>query len=108
MSRREVFEHKTPRHPSRALRYAIFLRDGFRCVYCRSMVDLTADHVLAWARGGETEADNLVCACLTCNELKGEWPLDLFATLCQRDGIGRKRDIMRRVDRLLRRPLPKP
>jgi len=101
-----AFEHKTSRRPSRALRAAIFRRDGGRCVYCRSTVDLTIDHVLSWARGGETEADNLVCACLVCNETKAAWPLDLFAELCERDGKGKRREIMRRVEKLLRRPLP--
>jgi 5-methylcytosine-specific restriction endonuclease McrA len=103
-----AFKHSTPRRPSRSLRDAIFARDGYRCAYCGAADELTTDHVLAWSRRGETLPGNLVCCCLTCNETKAGWPVDLFAELCERDGKGRKGAILRRIFRLLRRPLPKP
>lgn len=98
-----AFEHKTSRKPSASLRREVFERDGFRCVYCGSADELTPDHVLTWSRGGETTADNLVCTCLPCNRTKAGWPADLYAELCEREGKGKKRDILRRIDRQLRR-----
>lgn len=55
------------------LRLAIYLRDGFRCVYCGRDLhgagpqDATLDHVVAWARGGSNEPGNLITACRPCN-----------------------------------------
>jgi hypothetical protein len=59
---------------SDGLRWRVFERDGFRCVYCRRHKDqletgehLHADHVIPVSRGGETSLGNLVCACTACN-----------------------------------------
>lgn len=61
------------------LRFEIFKRDGFRCVYCGStpvQSVLRVDHVVPVADGGTTEADNLVTSCHDCNAGKGSTPLD--------------------------------
>lgn len=51
----------------------ILRRDGHRCQYCgRSDVGLTVDHVTPRARGGEDAWENLVCACVKCNNKKGD------------------------------------
>ncbi|HEX9615503.1 MAG TPA: HNH endonuclease [Bacteroidota bacterium] len=51
----------------------ILRRDGHRCQYCgRSDVPLTVDHVIPRARGGFDAWDNLVCACVRCNNKKGD------------------------------------
>ncbi|MBS4028593.1 MAG: HNH endonuclease [Ignavibacteriales bacterium] len=51
----------------------ILRRDGHRCQYCgRSDVTLTVDHVIPKAHGGEETWENLVCACVTCNNRKGD------------------------------------
>ncbi|HWP82669.1 MAG TPA: HNH endonuclease [Bacteroidota bacterium] len=51
----------------------ILRRDGHRCQYCgRSDVALTVDHVIPRARGGEDTWENLVCACVKCNNKKGD------------------------------------
>lgn len=100
-------EHETSRRVPTALRRAIEARDGGRCVYCRKAGDMTMDHVKAWTRGGETVAENLVCACSKCNETKAAWPVDMFAQLLERDGKGLAATILQRVFRQLSRPLPK-
>lgn len=50
----------------------ILRRDGNKCAYCgRSDVALTVDHVIPKARGGKDTWENLVAACLVCNNRKG-------------------------------------
>ncbi len=51
----------------------ILRRDGHRCQYCgRGDLPLTVDHILPKARGGEDEWENMVCACVQCNNKKGD------------------------------------
>ena len=59
---------------SRSVRFAIYARDGFDCVYCRMVfpIDytgkgLTLDHVLPRSAGGSHAPSNLVTACKRCN-----------------------------------------
>ena len=52
-------------------RFNLFLRDGFRCVYCGSKDDLTFDHVVPRSMGGRTTWENIVTACSPCNLKKG-------------------------------------
>ena len=52
----------------------VYARDGGRCQYCRRTVtrpEATYDHVLPRALGGKTSWDNIVIACLSCNQKKG-------------------------------------
>ncbi len=51
----------------------ILRRDGHRCQFCgRGDLPLTVDHVIPISRGGEDTWDNLVCACVDCNNKKGD------------------------------------
>lgn len=51
----------------------ILRRDSHKCQYCgRSDLTLTVDHVLPVSRGGEDTWENLVCACVNCNNKKGD------------------------------------
>ncbi len=51
----------------------ILRRDGHRCQFCgRSDLTLTIDHVMPISRGGEDSWENLVCACVKCNNRKGD------------------------------------
>ncbi|MCI0706814.1 MAG: HNH endonuclease [Ignavibacteriae bacterium] len=51
----------------------ILRRDSHRCQYCgRADVPLTVDHILPKARGGDESWENLVCACVRCNNKKGD------------------------------------
>lgn len=51
----------------------ILRRDGHRCQFCgRGDLGLTLDHVIPVSRGGEDTWENLVCACVDCNNGKGD------------------------------------
>lgn len=49
----------------------VLRRDRHRCQYCRSHDRLTIDHVLPKSRGGKDTWENLVAACVPCNNRKG-------------------------------------
>ncbi|XP_021283107.1 uncharacterized protein LOC110415730 [Herrania umbratica] len=50
----------------------VLFRDNFTCQYCSAHENLTIDHVLPVARGGEWKWENLVAACAKCNSKKGQ------------------------------------
>jgi 5-methylcytosine-specific restriction endonuclease McrA len=55
----------------------ILKRDMYKCAYCgRSDLPLTIDHVVPKARGGEETWENLVTACVACNNRKGDRTLE--------------------------------
>jgi len=50
----------------------IIKRDGHRCQYCgQSRTAMTVDHIVPRNRGGTESWENLVCACIRCNNKKG-------------------------------------
>lgn len=50
----------------------ILVRDNFQCQYCgRKNIPLTVDHVVPRVKGGKIKWENLVCACVFCNNKKG-------------------------------------
>jgi len=50
----------------------IIKRDGHKCQYCGIRSGpVTIDHVIPKVRGGEDTWENLVCACVKCNNKKG-------------------------------------
>jgi 5-methylcytosine-specific restriction endonuclease McrA len=50
----------------------ILRRDGYHCQYCgTSNEPLTTDHVVPRSMGGEETWENLVTACVRCNNKKG-------------------------------------
>jgi 5-methylcytosine-specific restriction endonuclease McrA len=50
----------------------ILRRDNHHCVYCnKSTPPLTVDHVIPKSRNGGESWENLVCACVRCNNRKG-------------------------------------
>jgi 5-methylcytosine-specific restriction endonuclease McrA len=54
-------------------RTRVLIRDKFRCQYCgerRAAQDLTLDHITPRAQGGRSTPENLVAACITCNQRK--------------------------------------
>lgn len=64
------------------LRFAVFTRDNFRCVYCgrtptEDNVKLVTDHVIPSSRGGDTTMENLVTSCTECNIGKSDILLEL-------------------------------
>ena len=51
----------------------VLRRDGYKCAYCgRSDLQLTIDHVIPKSKGGEDVWENMVAACLPCNNKKGD------------------------------------
>jgi 5-methylcytosine-specific restriction endonuclease McrA len=60
--------------PVRFSRENVYARDGGRCQYCGVRVarsEATIDHVLPRGQGGRTHWENVVVACLPCNQQKG-------------------------------------
>jgi 5-methylcytosine-specific restriction endonuclease McrA len=58
-------------------RRSILLRDRFRCQYCGERFDssdLTFDHVVPRASGGQTVWENILSACVECNKKKRNQP----------------------------------
>lgn len=53
----------------------IYVRDGYRCMYCgarKTGTDLTLDHVDPRSKGGKNSWENLVSACKPCNHRKAD------------------------------------
>ena len=61
-----------PRKRVELTRKNILKRDKFRCQYCgRTQNALTIDHIIPKTKGGADSWGNLVCACVKCNNKKG-------------------------------------
>lgn len=68
-----------PYRPIPFCRKNILLRDGCQCQYCGerfSPEDLTLDHVIPISRGGKDCWGNVVTACRSCNNKKGNHYLE--------------------------------
>ena len=51
----------------------ILRRDGYKCQYCnKSETALTIDHIVPKSKGGDDSWENLVTACISCNNKKGD------------------------------------
>lgn len=65
--------HRTKRDINWRLRYLVMRRDNFKCNFCgrspatNPNIVLHVDHIVAWAKGGETEISNLQTLCSVCN-----------------------------------------
>jgi hypothetical protein len=70
--------HTTSRDINLRLRFSVFKRDNFKCVICGkspakdSTVELHVDHIIPWAKGGETIIENLQTLCSVCNYGKSD------------------------------------
>jgi len=69
---------KTSRDINLRLRFKVMQRDNFKCCACGASpakdpsVELHVDHIIPWAKGGETVIDNLQTLCSKCNLGKGD------------------------------------
>ena len=65
--------HKTKRDINLRMRFKVMNRDNFKCCACGAspaknpMVELHVDHIIPWAKGGETTYENLQTLCSKCN-----------------------------------------
>ena len=63
---------KAHQHPEyQRNRKRLLSERGISCHWCGSTENLTADHLLEVDAGGGHEADNLVVACASCNNIRG-------------------------------------
>lgn len=49
---------------------------GGRCLRCRSVEELTLDHIIPRSRGGSGAQSNLQVLCKPCNQMKGSMTID--------------------------------
>src|SRR5262249_16772555 len=55
----------------------IFKRDAHTCHYCGTTTgEMTLHHLIPKSRGGEDSWQNLITACLRCNNIKGDMTPD--------------------------------
>jgi len=62
---------RTPFRHVQLNKYNIFRRDNHTCQYCGSKNQLTLDHIIPKSRGGDSSWLNLITACTSCNNKKG-------------------------------------
>lgn len=66
-------------------RLAIYLRDGFCCVYCGRDLrnagprEVHLDHITPRSLGGDNDAMNLITACAACNCARGNRAIEDYA-----------------------------
>jgi hypothetical protein len=78
---------------SKTVRFEVFKRDKFRCVYCGAGAPdtlLVLDHVVPVAGGGKNDILNLVTACDGCNAGKGARALSDSSVASRRRGQAEK------------------
>jgi hypothetical protein len=60
---------------TKKIRFEIFKRDSFKCQYCGKSapeVVLQVDHIMPRKEGGTDDIENLITACVDCNQGKGK------------------------------------
>lgn len=57
---------------SNKMRFAVYERDGYRCVKCGSTANLEVDHIMPISKGGKTTFNNLQTLCKRCNANKSD------------------------------------
>lgn len=84
---------------SKKIRFEVFKRDSFKCVYCGSSapdVMLEIDHIQPVSKGGDNNIINLVTACNSCNNGKSNKTLNENATVTKQkqelDTLNKKRE----------------
>ena len=76
----------------------VLLRGGHRCAYCGAEgVPLELDHVVARSRGGSDRISNRVPACIPCNRVKDNHPVEVF--------LADRPEVLAAIRAQLRRPL---
>jgi len=83
---RLVYLVKRPRPEKKLTRHEVFQRDKHTCQYCgRQTQELTLDHVIPRHKGGRHIWENVVSACIPCNNRKaGHTPEEAGMRLIRR------------------------
>lgn len=84
---RMLYYIRRPRQQVALTKKNVLLRDDYTCQYCgeKSTGPMTVDHVVPRSAGGASAWENLVCACLTCNNRKNNrTPHDAAMTLLRK------------------------
>lgn len=72
-------KHNGAKWLQRKKRLALYARDGFACAYCGTSDKLSLDHLVPRVRKrGHNGQSNLITACVTCNQRKGNRPWKAF------------------------------
>ena len=82
--RKRLRERHKKKIKSITLKQIILDKTNGLCAYCGTeltLESLTIDHIIPISHGGENDLDNLVPACLSCNNLKASMPLEEFNSL---------------------------
>ncbi len=80
------------------LRHYLLTKWEQRCAYCSATgLPLEIDHVQPRSKGGSDRVSNLVIACQTCNQAKGDQPLEAF--------LAGRPEVLRRVQAQRKAPL---
>jgi hypothetical protein len=76
---RRIFEEepapKKRKSTGKRLRFSVFARDNFTCRYCgrqSDKVELVIDHLIPVSKGGTNDQENLITACVECNQGKAD------------------------------------
>jgi 5-methylcytosine-specific restriction endonuclease McrA len=68
-----VYYIKKPYIAPKFSKRSVFIRDNFNCQYCgRHTPKPTIDHIIPRSKGGKTCWNNVVTACHSCNNKKGD------------------------------------
>ncbi|MHB8153413.1 MAG: HNH endonuclease [Vulcanimicrobiaceae bacterium] len=69
---RMLYYIRRPRQKVALTKKNVLLRDDYLCQYCglRGEKLMTVDHVVPKSKGGPSTWENLVCACMRCNNRK--------------------------------------
>ena len=69
---RMLYYIKRPMQKVALTKKNVLLRDDYTCQYCQLKGErmMTVDHVLPKSKGGPSTWENLVCACMRCNNRK--------------------------------------
>ena len=81
---RMLYYIKRPMQKVALTKKNVLLRDDYTCQYCnvRGERMMTVDHVVPRSKGGPSTWENLVCACMRCNNRKNNRsPSDANMTL---------------------------
>ena len=100
MRMRHYVHTKLLRHPN-VSRPLVIARDGETCQYCGCQpgrAQLTLDHVVPRAQGGESSWENLVAACRACNARKADRTPDQAGMVLHSQPRRMLRSVASRID----------